>query len=152
MVSGSIDTGLINLASYIGNVIMPAFAGLLFCTGLYHLAHKTRAGEHYLTATIVCLSASGLIRLAESFAGTTASADQYYNAILSLANWVANVIMPAYAVVNFIRAWLAYSDSGITSGGGSAVRHGLVGVACLGSSMGLRLIEWFITSGAGGIK
>ena len=154
MVSGSFDTGLPSMASYIGNVILPVCAGLTLCVGIYQLAHHARAGERYVTAAVACLSASGFVRLAEYFSTQISSQDQFYYAFLSLTNWVGNVVMPLYAGVNFVRAILSVSNGGmfeLTSMGGNAARHVLVGVGCLAVSGGLRLLEFFVTSGAGGI-
>lgn len=152
--NGTFDTGLVNMASYIGNVILPVFAGLVLCLGIYQLAHRARSGERYITAALVCLCASGFVRLVEHFSGAGSGADQYFDALLALTNWVANVIMPVYAGVNLVRAVLSLSNGGMfefTSMGGNVGRHVLVAVACLSVSGGLRLIEWFVTSGQGGI-
>jgi hypothetical protein len=152
--NGGFDTGLTNMASYLGNVILPIFAGLVLCLGIYNLAHKARSGERYLTATMACLLASGFVRLAEHFGVQASGQDQFYNALLSLTNWVGNVIMPVYAGVNLIRAILSCSNGGMfefTSMGGNVGRHLLVAIACLSVSAGIRLLEFFVTSGAGGI-
>ena len=151
---GSFDTGLANMASYIGNIILPAISGLVLCIGVYNLARRANSGERYITAAMVCLLASGFVRLAEYFAKQNSGQDQFYYAILSLTNWVGNVIMPLYAGVNFLRGVLSISNGGMfemTTVGGNVSRHFIVGIACLSVSGGLRLLEHFVASGAGGI-
>ena len=152
--SNSFDTALTAMASYLGNVILPICAGLALCIGLYQLAHRARAGERYLTAAVACLMASGFVRLAEYFSTQNSGQDQFFYALLGLTNWVANVVMPVYAAVNLIRAILSMSNGGMfefTSMGGNTGRHVIVAVGCLAVSGGLRLLEFFVTSGAGGI-
>jgi hypothetical protein len=96
---------------------------------------------------------SGFVRLAEYFSQQQAGADQFYMALLSMTNWLANVIMPMYAGINLVRAGLSVSHDAFefTTVGGNTARHVIVAIACVGVSMGLRLMEWFVTSGAGGI-
>lgn len=151
--STSFDTALTSMASYLGNVILPTCAGLTLCIGIYSLARKPQSGERYLTATMICLLVSGFVRLVEHFSVQQTGADQFYMALLSMTNWLANVIMPMYAVINIVRAGLSISGEAFefTTVGGNTARHVIVAVACLGVSMGIRLIEWFVTSGAGGL-
>jgi hypothetical protein len=152
-IQASFDTALTSMASYIGNVIMPAAAGITLCIGIYNLAHKAKSGERYLTATMACLLISGFIRMVEYFSKQQTGQDQFYVSFLTMTNWTGNVIMPMYAVINIIRAGLSVSNSSFefTSVGGNTGRHVIVAIACLGVSMGLRLLEWFVTTGAGGI-
>lgn len=154
MNNASFDVALAHLVSYLGNVILPILAGLVLCIGVYQLAHKARAGERYVTAALACLLASGFCRLAEHFGAAGSGPDQFYTALLSLTNWVANVIMPVYAAINLLRAILSLPSGGFmefTSVQGNTGRHLLVAIACLSVSGGLRLLEWFVTSGAGGL-
>jgi TRAP-type C4-dicarboxylate transport system permease small subunit len=141
------------MASYFGNIILPTCAGLALCMGIYQLAHKAKSGERSMTAAVACLSASGFVRLVESFSTQQTGQDQFWYALLGLTNWVANVIMPLYCAINLIRAVLSVSKQGfeLTTVGGNTQRHVIVAVACLGVSMALRLCEWFVTTGQGGI-
>ena len=140
------------MASYLGNVILPVSAGLVLCIGVFQLAHKARSGEHYLTAAMVCLMASGFVRLAEYFSMQGSGQDQFFTAFLSLTNWVANVVLPVYAGLNLVRGILSITGSfELTSMGGNTARHFLVAVCCLSISGGLRVLEWFVTTGAGGL-
>ena len=151
-VSGNLDDGLVQMANYLGNVILPIAAGLVLCIGVFQLAHKARSGEHFLTAAMVCLMASGFVRLAEYFSTQGSGQDQFYAAFLSLTNWVANVVLPLYAGLNLVRGILSVTGSfEFTSMGGNTARHFLVAVSCLSISGGLRLLEWFVTTGAGGL-
>lgn len=156
LLQATFDTGLTSMASYLGNVILPVVAGLCLCVGVYQLAHKSKGGEHYVTCALACLMAAGFVRLAEHFAGTSyQDPDQYYNALISLTNWLANVVLPIYAAVNLLRGILSMSNGGmfeLTSVGGNVGRHFMVAIACISLSGGLRLLEWFVSQGAGGIK
>jgi hypothetical protein len=49
----------------------------------------------------MCLMASGLLRALETFASQRAwnDPDVYWMALVSLVNWIANVILPVYAAL-----------------------------------------------------
>jgi hypothetical protein len=55
---------------------------------------------------LAALSVSGLLWLAEVFASQGSETTQYWSAILSLANWVGNVILPVYGGIEIVRAVL----------------------------------------------
>ncbi len=152
MGNATFDSALMNMASYIGNYILPISAGLVLCIGLYRYAHSPRIGERYVTAGLACLLVSALVRLAEHFSTQNSGQDQFFYALLSLTNWTANVIIPLYAAVALFRAILAYAGfPQSVNHGGNVGRNILVCFGCLGVSMTLRLLEFFITSGAGGL-
>jgi hypothetical protein len=95
MNSGSFDGGLLNLANWVGNAVMPVLAALILSVGIY----KYSRGYHidpYIAGAMAALSVSGLLRLAEVFASQGSGTTQYWSAILALANWVGNVILPVY--------------------------------------------------------
>ena len=80
--------------------------------------------------------------------GTT----QYWSAILSLANWVGNVILPVYGGIEIVRAVLGvggfFERLNI---GDDWIRHFIAGGACLCVSGLMRLMEHFIAAGTSGV-
>ena len=109
MNSGSFDGGLLNLTSWVGNAVMPILAALILAMGIY----KYSRGYHidpYIGGTLAALSVSGLLRLAEVFASQGSGTTQYWSAILSLANWVGNVILPVYGGIEIVRAVLGVGE------------------------------------------
>jgi len=79
MDSGSFDGGLLNLTNWVGNAVMPIIAALILVVGIY----KYSRGYHidpYIGGTMAALCVSGLLRLAEVFAGQGSGTTQYWSA------------------------------------------------------------------------
>ena len=117
--------------------------------------YKYSRGYHidpYIGGTLAALSVSGLLRLAEVFASQGSGATQYWSAILSLANWVGNVILPVYGGIEIVRAVLGvggfFERLNI---GDDWIRHFIAGGACLCVSGLMRLMEHFIAAGTSGV-
>jgi len=151
MNGGSFDGGLLNLTNWVGNAVMPIFAALILAMGIY----KYSRGYHidsYIGGTMAALSVSGLLRLAEVFARQGSGTTQYWSAILSLADWVGNVILPVYGGIEIVRAVLGlggfFERLNI---GDDWIRHFIAGGACLCVSGLMRLMEHFIASGTSGV-
>jgi hypothetical protein len=147
----SFDTGLMNMANYLGNVILPISAGLLICLGLYSYAHQ-QGLTRYIQGALACLMISGFVRMAEHLASQGSGAGQYEAALLGLVNWVANVVMPLYAawaLVKFTLAWSGIMER--TNIGMNYSRYLVVAIGCLSVSGIVRLLEWFVTQGSGGL-
>jgi len=74
------------------------------------------------------------------------------SAILSLANWVGNVILPVYGGIEIVRAVLGvggfFERLNI---GDDWIRHFIAGGACLCVSGLMRLMEHFIAAGTSGV-
>ena len=151
MNNGSFDGGLLNLTNWVGNAVMPILAVLILATGIY----KYSRGYHidpYISGTIAALCVSGLLRLAEVFASQGSGTSQYWSALLSLANWVGNVILPVYGGIEITRAVLGvggfFERLNI---GDDWARHFIAGAACLCVSGLMRLFEHFIAVGTAGV-
>jgi len=151
MNSGSFDGGLLNLTNWVGNAVMPILAALILAMGIY----KYSRGYHidpYIGGTMAALSVSGLLRLAEVFASQGSGTSQYWSAIISLANWVGNVILPVYGGIEIVRAVLGvggfFERLNI---GDDWIRHFIAGGACLCVSGLMRLMEHFIAAGTSGV-
>ena len=95
----SLDGAITNLASWAGNTMMPTMAGLFFAGAVYRYS-KGGQFEQLLYGGFASLMCSGMLRALEGFvqhAGAT-SADGFWMATMSLVNWVANVILPVFAL------------------------------------------------------
>jgi hypothetical protein len=151
MNSGSFDGGLLNLTNWIGNAVMPILAALILASGIYKFSRGYQI-EPYVAGTMSALSVSGLLRLAEVFASQGSGTSQYWSAILSLANWVGNVILPVYGGIEIARAVLGlggfFERLNI---GDDWMRHFLAGGACLCLSGLMRLMEHFVAAGTNGV-
>jgi hypothetical protein len=92
----SLSNGLLNLTSWLGNVIMPTMAGLFAAAAVYQFS-KGRYHHQSAYAALASLMCSGLLRAMESFANQSAwnNQDRYWISILTLVNWVGNVSYPA---------------------------------------------------------
>ncbi len=122
----SFTSGILNLTNWVGNVILPTLAGLFFAIAILRFVRsESYVAEMY--GGFLCLMASGLLRAMETFASQRPwnDPDVYSVALLSLVNWVCNVLMPIYA---FVAAALCLLLSGL-----------------------LRLAEFFVIQGTGGV-
>lgn len=151
MNGGSFDGGLLNLTNWVGNAVMPIFAALILAMGIYKYSRGYQI-DPYIAGTMGALSISGLLRLAEVFASQGSGTTQYWSAILSLANWVGNVILPVYGGIEIARAVLGLGGffERLTIGD-DWVRHFIAGGACVCVSGLMRLMEHFIAAGRGGV-
>ena len=96
----SLDGAITNLASWAGNVMMPTMAGAFFAGAVYRYS-KGGQFEQLLYGGFASLMCSGMLRALEGFvqnAGPT-SADGYWTAVMNLVNWIANVILPVFALM-----------------------------------------------------
>ena len=96
----SFYNGILNLTNWAGNVIMPTLGALFIAVAVIQFAR----GYHNLYSTwayggLMCLMVSGLLRMFEKFTGQLGwnNPDLYWNSLLNLVDWFANVILPVYA-------------------------------------------------------
>ena len=151
MGSASFITGLQAMVEWVGYLVLPALAALCVITALVTYSQR-KDGSRYLAAALLCLLGPACAQLLNAFVSTTpgtGSHDTYYNGILNLTNWVGNVIMPMFAVLNIIR--------GIMTAGGfferftigdDWVRYFLIAGGSMMVSGITRLFEHFVTTGA----
>jgi hypothetical protein len=149
----SFENGILNLTNWAGNVIMPTLAGLFFAIALIRAVGP---GQHqkWMWAGFLSLMVSGLLRALETFSSQAAwdNPDLYWIALMSLVNWVCNVVMPMYGVLQIGLGILHYSGIGFRMyGGGDWMRRFLVAAGCFMLSGMVRLSEWFIVQGVGGV-
>lgn len=140
------ETGILNLTNWLGNVIMPTLAGLFFAGAIYSFSrglHWQRFA-HVGFASLMC---SGILRLLESFSSTAAwnDPDRLWLATLALVNWVGNVVLPMYGVIQIVLAVLHFSGLLERMTIGEAWVRNIVGAICAFSLSGiLRLAETWI--------
>jgi hypothetical protein len=146
--------GITNLTNWMGNVIMPTVAALFFALAVIRFA-RGYSHQYIAWAGFLCLMISGLLRGLETFAGQAAwnDADAIWITLRGLVNWMCNVFMPVYAVVQIVQGVLAYGGIGHRIYAGMPwMRHfAAAGMALLMSAF-LRLTEFFIQQGNGGIS
>lgn len=95
----TLDQAITNLASWAGNTMMPTMAGMFFSGAVYRYS-KGGQFENLFYGGFGALMCSGILRALEGFvqnAGAT-NADAYWSAVLNLVNWIANVILPVFAL------------------------------------------------------
>src|SRR6266576_4219004 len=91
-------TGITNLTSWMGNVIMPTLAALFFALGVLRYAHG-RAHSYAPWAGFLCLMVSGVLRGIEKFAAQAAwnNPDLVWITLRGMVNWTCNVFLPVYS-------------------------------------------------------
>ena len=99
---GDLQPGLLNLANWVGNVVLPISAGLILAGGIYQFS-KGQELERYVYGALGALMGSGLLRLAEVISQQATDADQYMVMLLTLTNFVGNVLLPFYAAIEIVR-------------------------------------------------
>ena len=98
---------------------------------------------------MAALLGSGLLRLAEVISQQNGGADQYMVMLLTVTNFVGNVLMPFYAAIEIVR--LVLGIGGVFERlaiGDDWVRHGMAAMGALLVSGLLRLLEYFVANGS----
>jgi hypothetical protein len=147
------ENGLLNLTNWAANVIMPTLAGLFAAAAVYRFS-KSQPHSHYAYAGFASLMCSWLLRVLESFAqqADANSPDRYWLAMLTLVNWVANVLLPVYGVLQ-VTVMVAHF-AGLLERmniGHVWARSLLSAMLCFGVSGLLRLAEFWIQNGTAGV-
>ncbi len=148
----SFTNGILNLTNWAGNVILPTLAGLFFAIAILRFVRS----ESYTAAMyggFLCLMASGLLRAMETFASQRPwnDPDVYSVALLSLVNWVCNVLMPIYAGLQVAAGALRMGVVTRIHPTEGWMRHFVAAALCLLLSGLLRLAEFFVIQGTGGV-
>lgn len=141
-----LETGILNLTNWLGNVIMPTLAGLFLAAAIYGFT-KGQHWQRYSYAGFAALMCSGILRLLESFSQTAAwnDPDRFWLATLALVSWVGNVALPLYGVVQIVLIVLHFAGLLERLTIGEAWIRNLVGAICAFSLSGiLRLAEAWI--------
>ncbi len=149
----SFYNGILHLTDWLGNVIMPTMAGLLFAVAIVRFA-KGYPWNYSMWAAVAALCVSGLLRGMETFSSQLAwnDPDLIWNTLLNLVNWVGNVFLPVYAAGQVVLAAAMYLNVGHWMPGSAWLRHLTAACLCLMGSGVLRLAEFFVNNGAGGVS
>jgi len=150
----SFTNGLLNLTNWTGNVILPTLAGLFFAIAILRFS-RGESSTHAMYGGFLFLMVSGLLRAVETFASQRAWSDPdvYFISLLSLVNWICNVMMPLYGVLQIVVGITHIAGVGHRIyQGGSWMRHFMAAAGCFMLSGIVRLAEWFIEHGRGGIR
>lgn len=148
----SFYNGILNLTNWTGNVILPTLAAVFFVVAILRFSR----GQAYYQAMyggFFCLMGSGLVRALETFASQRAWNDPnvYWISLVTLVNWVANVIMPLFAALEVVAGGVTLATDIRVHYSQSWQRHFLTAGLCLLISGLLRLAEFFVSQGAGGV-
>ena len=138
------DQGVMHLANWIGNAVLPVLAGLIIALGVVEFSRGRPAGRYFVGA-LAALMGSGLLRFAEVLCSQNQGADQYFAALLALTNVVGNVLMPMFAVVQIVLAVLAWGGVLERSFTSHWMHHTFAAMGALMVSGLLRLFEKFVT-------
>jgi hypothetical protein len=147
----SLDGAVTNLASWAGNVMMPTMAGAFFSGAVYRYS-KGGQFEQLLYGGFASLMCSGILRALEGFvqnAGPT-SADGYWTAVMNLVNWIANVILPIFALTQL--AAMGMHMGGVVSEiypGSTWIRKFIAAMGALMVSGMVRFAESMVTHAHG---
>ena len=148
----SFDNGVLHLANWLGNVIMPTVAAAFIIIAILEFS-KGREFAHSMYGALACLMVSGLTRAFESFAshGAWNNPDLYWLSLVTLINWVANVILPVYAASQVAAMALRLGVFSLVHPTSGWLRHFVTAALCLMVSGLLRLGEFFVTKGTAGV-
>jgi hypothetical protein len=148
----SFTNGILNLTNWAGNVILPTLAGLFFAIGVLRFS-RNESYAHAMYGGFLCLMASGLLRAMETFASQRPwnDPDVYWIALLTLVNWVCNVLMPVYAGLQVAAGALRMGIITRIHPTEGWMRHFVAAALCLMLSGLLRLAEFFVAQGLGGV-
>jgi hypothetical protein len=148
------EKGLLNLAGWSGNVILPTLAGLLFASAVFRFS-RSQPSSHLSAAGFASLMCSGLLRVLESFAQRAVfdDPDRYWISLIALVNWTANVMLPLYGALQ-VAAMAVYFGGVLerTTIGDAWVRNLLSAMMCFSLSGLLRLAESWIQNGTAGVR
>lgn len=148
------ENGLVNLTNWIANLLMPTLSALLFAGAIWRFS-KGMPFQHLAYAAFASLMCSGLLRLLESFSQQAAwnDPDRYFLSILALVNWIGNVVLPLYGVIQVVLAVLHFAGLLERMTVGEAwVRNFVTALCCFGLSGILRLAEFWVQRGTAGVQ
>ena len=148
----SFTNGILNLTNWAGNVILPTLAGLFFAIAVLKFARSESYGAA-MYGGFLCLMASGLLRAMERFASqrTWNDPDVYWISLVTLVDWTCNVLMPVYAGLQVAAGALRMGIVTRIHPTEGWMRHFVAAGLCLLLSGLVRLAEFFVLKGTGGI-
>jgi len=148
----SFTHGILNLTNWAGNVILPTLAGLFFAIAVLKFA-RSEPCTAAMYGGFLCLMASGLLRAMETFASQRAwnDPDVYWMSLVGLVDWICNVLMPVHAGLQVAAGALRMGIVTRIHPTEGWLRHFVAAGLCLLLSGLVRLAEFFVTRGTGGV-
>ena len=148
----SFQNGILNLTNWSANVILPTLAGLFIIIAIVQFS-KGADYSRAMYGGFLCLMASGLLRALETFTRQRAwnNPDQYWIALVTLVDWLGNVILPLYAALQVAAGAVALMTDVRFHHASGWMRHFAAAGLCLLVSGFLRLGEFFVKQGTGGV-
>src|SRR2546425_8402446 len=147
----SFYNGIANLTNWAANVILPTLAGLFFVAAVLRFS---RGLGYYqsMYGGFLCLMASGLLRAMETFASQRSwnDPDVYWMSLVSLVDWICNVLMPVYAGLEVAAGALRMGIVTRIHPTEGWMRHFVAAGLCLLLSGLVRLAGVFVARGTGG--
>jgi hypothetical protein len=148
-------TGILNLTNWAGNVMMPTLAALFIALAVIEFS-RANPYSRWAYAALAALMVSGLLRSLETFTKQLGwnDPDLYWNSVLNLVNWIANVILPIYGVMHVTVGSLKFfgiADRYTRSQLGHT-HHFLAAMLCLSVSGVVRFAEFLVAQGTGGVS
>jgi hypothetical protein len=149
----SFNNGMLNLTNWVGNVILPTLSGLFFAIAVLKFA-RSESSSAAIYGGFLCLMASGVLRAMETFASQRAwdDPDVYWLSLVSLVDWICNVLMPVYAGLQVAAGALRMGIVARIHPTEGWMKHFLAAALCLLLSGLVRLAEFFVTQGVGGVR
>lgn len=149
----SFSNGFLNLTNWAGNVILPTLAALFFAIAVLKFA-RSESYTSSMYGGFLCLMASGLLRAMETFASQRAwnDPDVYWMSLVTLVDWICNVLMPVYAGLQVAAGALRMGIVTRLHPSEGWMRHFVAAGLCLMLSGLLRLAEFFIAHGTAGVR
>jgi hypothetical protein len=148
----SFYNGILNLTGWTGNVILPTLAGFFLAIAIIQFS-RGAAYSHAMYGGFLCLMSSGLLRAFETFASqrTWNDPDLFWVASISLVDWICNVLLPLYAALQVAAGGMQLAGLTNRFQPITWMRHFAAAGLCLLVSGLLRLGEFFVTQGTGGV-
>ncbi|MHB8412703.1 MAG: hypothetical protein ACYDDI_12275 [Candidatus Acidiferrales bacterium] len=149
----SFTNGMLNLTNWTGNVILPTLAGLFFAIAVLKFARSESYGAA-MYGGFLCLMASGLLRAMETFASQRPwdDPDLYWMALVTLVDWICNVLLPVYAALQVAAGALRMGIITRVHPTEGWMRHFVAAALCLLLSGFVRLAEYFVVQGTAGVR
>lgn len=149
----SFTHGILHLANWVGNVILPTLAGLFFAIAIVKFS-RTEPYAAAMYGGLLCLMASGLLRAMETFASQRDwnDPDVYWMSFVALVDWICNVLMPVYAGLQVAAGALRMGIITRVHPTEGWMRHFLAAGLCLLLSGLVRMAELFVLQGTAGVR
>jgi hypothetical protein len=150
MTSGNFLTALQNLTKWLGYLVLPTLAGLCVIIAIYNYSERKESGR-YVIAALLCLMGPACALLISFFVTSpapSAGVDVVSGGLMNGINWLGNVILPVFAVINVVRGvqeFVAIGEPRFHTKM-DIVRHFGAAFFCLMVSGILRLLEHFVST------